>query len=171
MMQQHSNTSICSLVAQPSVFLGQFKSYLQQETDGWYFYSSDDAATQTFDFILNLYTQSTIIEQFQLSQKCQARWNFTDYQRAFQHVQDYIVAGDCYQINLTQEFSAEAQGPLLETAAQFWQLTNAPYAGYLRIGDFEILSCSPNSLSILRKIEKLPQNPLRARCHVMAILN
>ncbi len=68
---------------------------------------------QTFDFILNLYTQSAIVEQFQLSQKCQARWNFTDYQRAFQHVQDYIVAGDCYQINLTQEFSAEAQGPLL----------------------------------------------------------
>ena len=44
--------------AQPSAFLGQFKSYLQQEPDGWYFYSSDDNPTQTFDFIFNLYTQS-----------------------------------------------------------------------------------------------------------------
>ncbi|MCO8060151.1 aminodeoxychorismate synthase component I [Acinetobacter towneri] len=156
--QQHINMQSRP---QPSIFLGQFKSYLQQETDGWYFYSSDDAATQIFDFILNLYTQSTIIEQFQLSQKCQARWNFTDYQRAFQHVQDYIVAGDCYQINLTQEFSAEAQGQLLETAAQFWQLTNAPYAGYLRIGDFEILSCSPELFIDFEENRKITTKPIK----------
>ena len=49
--QQHINMQSR---AQPSAFLGQFKSYLQQEPDGWYFYSSDDNATQTFDFIFKL---------------------------------------------------------------------------------------------------------------------
>ncbi len=43
------------------------------------FIVSDDNAIQTYDFILNLYSQSAVIEQFQLSQKCQARCNFTDY--------------------------------------------------------------------------------------------
>ena len=58
-------------------------------------------------------------------------------------MQDYIVAGDCYQINLTQEFVGHAQWRLLASAEKFWQLTQAPYAGYLRSGDFELLSCSP----------------------------
>lgn len=41
-------------------------------------------------------------------------------------VQEYIQAGDCYQINLTQEFTAKAEGLLLATAEDFWKLTDAP---------------------------------------------
>jgi len=54
-----------------------------------------------------------------------------------------ILAGDCYQINLTQEFIAKAQGSLLSRAEHLWSLTDAPYAGYLKLDDFELLSCSP----------------------------
>ena len=65
---------------------------------------------------------------------------------AFNQVQEYIKAGDCYQINLTQEFKATAQGTLLSKAEQLWQLTHAPYAGYLKIDD---LSYSVVHLSYL----------------------
>ncbi|WP_171497956.1 anthranilate synthase component I family protein, partial [Acinetobacter nosocomialis] len=54
-----------------------------------------------------------------------------------------IKAGDCYQINLTQEFSANFTGSLLNKAEELWNLTNAPYAGYLKLENFELLSCSP----------------------------
>ncbi|HAA06074.1 MAG TPA: aminodeoxychorismate synthase component I, partial [Acinetobacter schindleri] len=54
-----------------------------------------------------------------------ARWNKSAYQDAFSQVQEYIKAGDCYQINLTQEFLAQAKGAVLATAEKFWQLTNA----------------------------------------------
>ena len=41
--------------------------------------------------------------------------NFTpdSYSRAFASVQDYLQAGDCYQINLAQRFSAAASGDAL----------------------------------------------------------
>ncbi len=38
---------------------------------------------------------------------------------ALKRIQDYIRAGDCYQINLTQEFTAKAQGLLLGPARRF----------------------------------------------------
>ncbi len=44
---------------------------------------------------------------------------------------------------------------------QFWQLTNAPYAGYLRIGDFEILSCSPELFINFEKNRKITTKPIK----------
>ena len=58
-------------------------------------------------------------------------------------MQEYIKAGDCYQINLTQEFIAKTEGLILDRAQGFMALTHAPYAAYLKIHDFELLSCSP----------------------------
>lgn len=129
--------------AQPSLFLGVFPSYLVCKDQAWYFESRSAQAAEQFAYLQHSLTQKSVAQHFQLTQSCQARWSKMQYQQAFQQVQDYIVAGDCYQINLTQEFQAQAQGHLLATADAFWQLTNAPYAGYLRIGEFELLSCSP----------------------------
>lgn len=127
---------------QPSLFLGLFSSYLSQHDDGWYFHSQSETATQQFEY-LDQCLQQTATLTFQLTRPCSARWTQQQYDAAFQQVQNYIKAGDCYQINLTQEFTAEANGHLLATAEAFWQLTQAPYAGYLRVQDFELLSCSP----------------------------
>jgi para-aminobenzoate synthetase component I len=127
---------------QPALFLGVFQSYLSLERDGWYFNSDAKNATEQFHYLQHALTTPTP-QDFELTQACQARWNKSQYQAAFQQVQDYIVAGDCYQINLTQEFIGQAQGRLSTTAEKFWQLTQAPYAGYLRTGEFELLSCSP----------------------------
>ncbi|MFV5426477.1 anthranilate synthase component I family protein [Acinetobacter towneri] len=156
--QQHINFQARQ---QPTLFLGQFKSYLQQEATGWYFYSSDESAAEIYDFIAHHILQTAPAKPFHLMTPCQARWDLTDYQQAFKRVQDYIVAGDCYQINLTQEFTAQAEGPLLTTAAEFWQLTNAPYAGYLRIHDFEILSCSPELFIEFEADRKITTKPIK----------
>ena len=37
----------------------------------------------------------------------QARWSKSDYQQAFDRTQDYLKQGDCYQINLTQEWRGQ----------------------------------------------------------------
>ncbi|WP_168525135.1 anthranilate synthase component I family protein [Acinetobacter sp. A3] len=156
--QQHINFQARQ---QPTLFLGQFKSYLQQEATGWYFYSSDESAAEIYDFIAHHILQTAPAKPFHLMTPCQARWDLTDYQQAFKRVQGYIVAGDCYQINLTQEFTAQAEGQLLTTAAEFWQLTNAPYAGYLRIHDFEILSCSPELFIEFEADRKITTKPIK----------
>ena len=71
--------------------------------------------------------------------------NFTPkgYGHAFDHILDYIRAGDCYQVNLAQRFTAHASGdPWL--AYQRLRLINpAPYSAYLNTPYAQILSASP----------------------------
>lgn len=143
---------------QPSVFLADCKSYLTQHRDGlWYFHSQDQQAEQQFIYLKQCLNHSKEL-QFSFNQPCQARWTQSEYQQAFNQVQNYIVAGDCYQINLTQEFTGIAEGHLLKAAQGLWKLTNAPYAGYVRIGDFELLSCSPELF-----IDFLPERKMITR--------
>ena len=65
------------------------------------------------------------------------------YARAFRKVHDYIVNGDCYQVNLAQRFSAAAEGdPWL--AYQALRVINpAPFSAYLSTPYAAILSASP----------------------------
>lgn len=66
-----------------------------------------------------------------------------DYLSRFERVQAYIRAGDCYQINLAQRFSAPYRGDLWQAYQRLRQATPTPYAGYLAWGDSAILSLSP----------------------------
>lgn len=146
---------------QPSLFLGQFSSYLSYENQTWYFNSDHIDAQSIFQQIENLTQNHQSSETLALAEKCKSRWSKQQYQQAFQHVQDYIVAGDCYQINLTQEFTTKAKGSLLSTSDQFWTLTNAPYAGYLRVESFEVLSCSPELFIDFETNRKIVTKPIK----------
>lgn len=152
------------LHAQPALYLGQYLSFLKYEkTQGWVFYSLEDIETaeDIFQKIHALLDVDAPKMAFQLTQACQARWSKAEYIQAFDRIIDYIRAGDCYQINLTQQFIGQAQGLLLETAEQFWQLTNAPYAGYLKIGDFELLSCSPELFIDFQARQQIVTRPIK----------
>jgi len=146
---------------QPALFIGQFSTYLELGREGWIFKSSDPQAEHIFQQIQALLDQFQDKSEFNLVSPCTARWNKSAYQEAFSQVQEYIKAGDCYQINLTQEFSAQAKGSVLATAEQFWQLTNAPYAGYLRVGEFELLSCSPELFIDFQSERRIITKPIK----------
>lgn len=66
-----------------------------------------------------------------------------EYIRAVKKVQEYILAGDIYQANLSQRFDA----PLLEPAWSLYRrlrrLNAAPFSAYLNFGDFAVASSSP----------------------------
>ena len=58
--------------------------------------------------------------------------------------QDYITAGDIYQVNLAQRFQAKVHGlSLLSEYESLRQASPAPMAAYLDTGEREILSTSP----------------------------
>lgn len=150
---------------QPNLYIGCYKSFLKQEDGQWYFYSLEENADLFCQLILEQFEDTPHIEksqtQFQLIEQCQAIWEKSDYQHAFQYVQNYIVAGDCYQINLTQAFRAKAKGQLLDTANDFWHLTQAPYSGYLKLNEFELLSCSPELFINFEQNRKLVTKPIK----------
>jgi para-aminobenzoate synthetase component 1 len=87
------------------------------------------------------------------------------YARRFRRVIDFIQAGDCYQINLAQRFSAPAAGdPWL--AYQALRIVNpAPYSAYLRTPQGVVLSASPERFLHLRDgmVETRPIKGTRAR--------
>lgn len=71
--------------------------------------------------------------------------NFTpeSYAAAFDKVQHYLRAGDCYQINLAQRFSAYAAGDALGAYLTLRSLSPAPYSAFLNLPQAQILCASP----------------------------
>ncbi len=74
------------------------------------------------------------------------RGNFTypDYIDAIIRAKEYIAAGDIYQVNLSQRFSAPLSVDGWSLYLRLRKTNPAPFSGYLRFGDeVEILSSSP----------------------------
>ncbi|MGJ8515631.1 aminodeoxychorismate synthase component I [Carnimonas bestiolae] len=65
------------------------------------------------------------------------------YDAAFAQVKHYIDAGDCYQINLTQAFSARYQGDEWSAYQRLRAATPSPFSAMMKIGDTWLLSVSP----------------------------
>ena len=65
------------------------------------------------------------------------------YAAAFAQVQHYLRAGDCYQVNLAQRFSAAASGDALGAYLALRSLNPAPYSAFLNLPQTKILCASP----------------------------
>jgi para-aminobenzoate synthetase component 1 len=70
------------------------------------------------------------------------------YKRAFAKIKAYITAGDCYQVNLAQRFSAKVQGDAWAMYKQLRQTSPAPFMAYMQMPSnngeqFQVLSNSP----------------------------
>jgi para-aminobenzoate synthetase component 1 len=66
-----------------------------------------------------------------------------EYAAAFARVQQHIRRGDCYQVNLTQRFSARAEGDAWHAYLRLREINPAPFAAFLAFPDGRVLSSSP----------------------------
>jgi len=87
--------------------------------------------------------ESRDARSFQLSSEIQSNLNEAGYQEHFQKVQEYIRAGDCYQINLARRFSAAYLGDPFVAYRLLRTIAAAPYSAYIEFDDKAILSFSP----------------------------
>ncbi len=66
------------------------------------------------------------------------------YRQAFERIQAYIAAGDCYQVNQTQRFRAPCHGDPWTAYQALRQACPTPFSGFLTLADGSaILSLSP----------------------------
>ncbi len=65
------------------------------------------------------------------------------YAQAFNTIMDFIRAGDCYQVNLTQRFSSEYQGDPFLAYLKIRNKSENPFSAYLRWDDKALLCVSP----------------------------
>jgi para-aminobenzoate synthetase component 1 len=65
------------------------------------------------------------------------------YARSFERVREYILAGDCYQVNLAQRHSAAVRGDPWATYRRLRERMASPFSAYLECDGAAVLSFSP----------------------------
>ena len=68
-----------------------------------------------------------------------------DYIRKVEKIRELLEAGECYQVNLSQKFSAIVHHPSSVIYQRLREISPSPFAAYLNLGDAQILSSSPES--------------------------
>lgn len=93
-------------------------------------------------------TSAKNADKFEVKSPISANLSETQYQQAFNKIKAFIKAGDCYQVNLAQRFSAEVAGDSWLAYLKLRELSPAPFMAYMHLplNDsecFQVLSNSP----------------------------
>jgi para-aminobenzoate synthetase component 1 len=81
---------------------------------------------------------------FKLRTPFRADLSADDYRAAFAHIQAYIQAGDCYQVNFAQRFQADCEGDPWAAYCALRAACPTPFSGFIALPDGDaILSLSP----------------------------
>ncbi len=80
---------------------------------------------------------------FRLLSPWKSNLNSSQYAKGFQRIKEYLSAGDCYQVNFAQRFSAQYTGSEWEAYKKLCDNNNAPFSAFMRIGESCVISVSP----------------------------
>ncbi|GGY42306.1 aminodeoxychorismate synthase component I [Bacterioplanes sanyensis] len=116
--------------------------HLQLDSDDAWIYHPDHLDTAPWREALQQLLQQPPKLQAAKARHWQAGWHLEQYRHAFERIQHYLRAGDCYQTNLTLPF--ECPDDLTEQSPlPLLQAFDAPHSGYLKTDDFTLFSVSP----------------------------
>lgn len=107
---------------------------------------------------INSITDSTA--KFSLTSPWQANMTKNSYQEKFTKVQDYLLTGDAYQVNLAQRFSATYQGDEFTAYLKLRQANQSPFSAFMRLNENSILSLSPERFLQLQQ-NKVQSKPIK----------
>ena len=69
--------------------------------------------------------------------------HYKDYTKNFANVKNYLINGDCYQVNLSLKWQVETEGDSWNLYKKFRSINQSPFMAFMAYDDFEILSGSP----------------------------
>ncbi|MFQ3790402.1 aminodeoxychorismate synthase component I [Halomonas sp. A29] len=124
------------------------------------------ATSEKRDQVLGWLQQpSPAAQDFRLLSPFEGELDRSGYAERFAAVQDYIRAGDCYQINLAQRFSAKYRGDLWSAYQRLRLATPTPFAGFMAWhtgqGEQAILSLSPERFLHCRADGHVEARPIK----------
>lgn len=104
---------------------------------------------------------------FDLTEQWRANTTEQEYKNKLARIHDYLVAGDCYQVNFAQRFSARYDGSEYQAYLRLREANRAPYSVFMRLPTCCILSISPERfLSVQNNhVETKPIKGTRPRSH------
>ncbi|WP_042979601.1 aminodeoxychorismate synthase component I [Vibrio owensii] len=105
------------------------------------------------------------VEDFKLIGDWQSNMTQASYASRFDRVQEYLLSGDCYQINLAQRFNAPYQGSEWQAYTKLEAANQAPFSAFIRMPNSAIISVSPERFLELKDnvIETKPIKGTRPR--------
>ena len=106
------------------------------------------------------------LNHFRLLNSFKSNMSPQGYREAFDKIQGYIHAGDCYQVNLAQRFEAEFEGDPWLAYKQLRAAAAAPFSAFFDLGDAQsLLSVSPERFISLHRhrVETSPIKGTRPR--------
>lgn len=80
---------------------------------------------------------------FSLTSQWQANMSQNQYTQKLSTISSYLQAGDCYQINLAQRFSAHYTGDEWQAYQRLRTANQAPFSAFIRLADSVVMSISP----------------------------
>ncbi len=95
--------------------------------------------------------------------KFSAEMTKPEFKTMVKKAKDYIAAGDIYQANLSQRFSFDYEGSSLELYGKLRQINPSPFSCFLKAGDLEVVSASPERL-IRKKGRLCETRPIAGTC-------
>jgi len=95
--------------------------------------------------------------EFAIRSEWRSNTSKEEYAEAFNRIKEYIFAGDCYQVNYAQQFSAQYQGDEYIAYQKLSSVNRAPFSCFMNMGDHKILSLSPERFIECHKHEVITQ--------------
>lgn len=131
----------------PEMAVGIYSHALiyDKKVQQYYLISSDEKRNmleQSLYSLTNKKPQATPLP-FKLTTDWQANMTKQQYQQKFEKIQQYLLSGDCYQINLTQRFTAHYQGKEFQAYQALRNANQAPFSAFIRLENCSMLSISP----------------------------
>jgi para-aminobenzoate synthetase component 1 len=130
----------------PEMAMGLYnKAIIFDKTTQKFFLLCDEKQRKTLAEMLIKFTKTPVQHnnKFQLKSAWQANMSKANYLKKFAQVQEYLLSGDCYQINLAQRFSADYQGSEFDAYLALRAANKAPFSAFIRLENATILSVSP----------------------------
>ena len=126
-----------------------------------------DAPTQTIAPVQPIDLAGPIHQSDRLPQ-LSSNFSHGEYLKAVQRVVDYIRAGDAFQVNLAQRLTYPAADDSPSLYRRLRTRNPATFAGYFDLGDFQIVSASPERFLRVadRTVETRPIKGTRRRATV-----
>lgn len=112
----------------------------QNKTSTYVSYRYDKDHLSFIEKLLKTENANTV---FELKTSWKSSINYSQYQHAFERIQQHLHAGDCYQVNFSQRFFAEYEGDPWQAYQALTQSCSSAFCAYLNCGDHHILSVSP----------------------------
>lgn len=104
-------------------------------------------------------------QPFQLTSGWQSNLSQDEYVQRLDAIHRYLVAGDCYQVNMAQRFSAGFKGNVWEAYASLRNANQAPFSAFMQLEQTSIASISPERFIKVRNgcVETKPIKGTRPR--------